>query len=138
MLFLLLLAKNLWFLLMILEIKEKKYKTISEVSKLLNIHTHVIRYWDSKFEGISTRLDKNKQRFFNTKNIKKLSELKNTLYQNGKHNYSLELANKIINNKNTKYKISLSNFDNSIKDNKKFDINQLKIIKDNLEKILDI
>ena len=122
---------------MILKNKEKKYKTISEVSNLLNIHTHVIRYWDSKFEGISIRLHKNKQRFFNTENIKKLSELKNTLYQNGKHNYSLELANKIVNNKNTKYKIS-SNFDNSIKDTKKFDINKLKIIKDNLKKILDI
>ena len=35
----------------------KKYKTIKEVSDLLNINQHVIRYWDSKFEGLSIRLD---------------------------------------------------------------------------------
>ena len=123
---------------MTLKIKEKKYKTIREVSQLLNINTHVIRYWDSKFEGISTRLKKNKQRFFNAENIKKLTQLKNTLYQNGKHNYSLELANKIINNKNTKNYDSLSNYNNFTKENTKFDIKQLKKIKDNLEKILDM
>jgi DNA-binding transcriptional MerR regulator len=123
---------------MTLKIKEKKYKTIKEVSQLLDINTHVIRYWDSKFEGISTRLKKNKQRFFNAENIKKLTQLKNTLYQNGKHNYSLELANKIINYNNTKNYDSLSNYNNFTKENTKFDIKQLKKIKDNLEKILDL
>ena len=77
----------------------KKYYSISEVSKLLDIKTHVIRYWDSKFEDISTRLN-NKQRFFNNVNIKKLKELKLTLYENGKQNYSLELANKLVDAKN--------------------------------------
>ena len=78
---------------------KKKYKTISEVSNIINLKTHVIRYWDSKFDGISIRLGKNKQRFFNFENIKKLKELKLTLYNNGKHNYSLDLANKIIEKK---------------------------------------
>jgi len=57
--------------------KEKKYKTIKEVSELLSINSHVIRYWDSKFDGLSTRLYANKQRFFNDKNIQKLKGLKN-------------------------------------------------------------
>ena len=56
--------------------KDKQYISITEVSKLLNINAHVIRYWDSKFDGISTRLSDNKRRFFNNSNIKKLSELK--------------------------------------------------------------
>ena len=49
---------------------DKNYKSISEVSLLLNINKHVIRYWDSKF-NISTRLNKNKQRFFDNENIKR-------------------------------------------------------------------
>ena len=80
----------------------KRYKTISEVSELLNINKHVIRYWDSKFDGLSVRLNSNKQRFFNNDNIGKLREIKNVLYKNGKHNYSLDLANTIANKKNNK------------------------------------
>ena len=71
---------------------DKTYKSISEVSELLKIKKHVIRYWDSNFEGISTRLGKKKMRIFNLKNIQNLHELKNILYKDGKSCYSLELA----------------------------------------------
>jgi len=79
---------------------EKTYKSISEVSKILNLRKHVIRYWDSKFDGLSVRLNTNKQRFFNNENIRKLREIKDILYKNGKHNHSLDLANTIANKKN--------------------------------------
>ena len=72
----------------------KTYKSISEVSELLKIKKHVIRYWDSNFEGISTRLGNKKMRIFNLKNIQNLHELKNILYKDGKSCYSLELAKK--------------------------------------------
>ena len=78
----------------------KQYKSIKEVSELLKIKKHVIRYWDSKFDGLSLRLNNNKQRFFNNDNIIKLREIKNALYKNGKHIYSLDLANEIANKKN--------------------------------------
>ena len=42
----------------------KKYKTIKEVSNLLNINQHVIRYWDSKFDGLSIRFSKKKTKIF--------------------------------------------------------------------------
>ena len=85
---------------------EKQYKNIKEVAKELNIKEHVIRYWDSidhktnkiRFHGLSTRNPKG-IRFFNKENIKKLEQLKNLLYENGKHNHTLALANKIISNK---------------------------------------
>ena len=114
---------------------DKKYKSISEVSLLLNINKHVIRYWDSKF-NISTRLNKNKQRFFDNENIKRLKDLNNVLYKNGQHNYSLDLANKL-----TKKVDQNSTSDKSIL-NKKNDKNQyvniesLQIISSNLKKIL--
>ena len=91
---------------------EKKYKSISEVSQILDLKKHVIRYWDSKFDGLSVRLNSNKQRFFNNDNIRKLKEIKNILYKNGKHNYSLDLANTIANKKNINWydKKKLSSF----------------------------
>ena len=81
----------------------KKYLNINEVSKLLDIREHVIRYWDSidpktnkvRIEGISTK-SKAGTRYFNRNNIAKIKELKNLLYDGDSHNYSLKIADKIL------------------------------------------
>ena len=108
----------------------KQYYNIKEVSKLLNLKEHVIRHWDSidpktkklRVQGLSTR-SKGGTRHFNKENIKKLNNLKNVLFENGQHNYSLQLADKIISKtrKNNKISINqpklneLSNIINSLK-----------------------
>ena len=82
----------------------KKYLNISEVSKLLQIEEHKIRYWDSvdpktkkyRIEGISTK-SKGGTRYFNKENIKKLQKLKKILYEGDIQNYSIKLADKILN-----------------------------------------
>ena len=112
--------------------KDKKYKSIAEVSELLKINKHVIRYWDTKFDGISTRLSDNKRRFFNIENIKKLQELKNILYQNGRHNYSFDLAKKIVSDKTKKKEVSNIN---QIRGTK-FSIVKLQEISNNLKELL--
>ena len=112
---------------------EKKYKSISEVSKQLNINKHVIRYWDSTFEVLSIRLSNNKQRFFNNENIKKLKELNNVLYKNGRHNYSLDLASAIIN----KQKNSLHEEKKLVSFSSKNYVEELNQISQNLKKILN-
>ena len=81
----------------------KKYLNISEVSKLLQIEEHKIRYWDSvdpktnkyRIEGISTK-SKGGTRYFNKENIKKLQILKNILYDGHSQNYPIKLAEKLI------------------------------------------
>ncbi len=81
----------------------KKYLNISEVSKMLQIEVHKIRYWDSidpktnkfRVEGISTK-SKGGTRYFNKDNIKKLEKLKSILYDGNNHNYSINLAEKIL------------------------------------------
>ena len=81
----------------------KKYLNISEVSKMLEIEEHKIRYWDSidpktnkfRVEGISTK-SKGGTRYFNKENIKKLEKLKRILYDGNNHNYSIKLAEKIL------------------------------------------
>ena len=67
---------------MIKLVTNKKYLNISEVSKMLQIEEHKIRYWDSidpkthkyRVEGISTK-SKGGTRYFNKENIKKLKIL---------------------------------------------------------------
>ena len=81
----------------------KKYLNIAEVSKMLQIEEHKIRYWDSvdpktnklRVEGISTK-SKGGTRYFNKENIKKLQILKNILYDGHNQNYPIKLAEKLI------------------------------------------
>ena len=85
----------------------KKYLNISEVSKVVQIEEHTIRYWDSidprtnklRIDGISTK-SKGGTRYFNKENIKKLQKLKSILYDGNKHNYSIRLADKILSSNN--------------------------------------
>ncbi len=107
-------------------IRVKKYLSIKEVSQLLKIKEHVIRHWDSidpktnklRIEGLSLRT-KGGTRYFNKSHIKKIIALNNLLKDNGKRNYSLDLASKIIDNKPKKF------IHNSNEFNKKDDSNDL-------------
>ena len=112
----------------------KKYLNISEVSKLLQIEEHKIRYWDSvdpktnkyRIEGISTK-SKGGTRYFNMENIKKLQKLKKILYEGDSQNYSIKLAEKILNSK----------IKSSIKEDKtKIDYQYLNNV-ENIKQILD-
>ena len=111
-------------------IQQKQYKNIKEVSKLLNIKEHVIRYWDSidpktekiRIQGLSTR-NRGGTRYFNRDNINKLEQLKDLLFENGKHNYSLDLANKILSSKKNKVsELKKSNITQNITPSKKIEI----------------
>ena len=63
-------------------ILKKTYYSISEVSKMLNIQEHTIRFWDSKLPNLSKRDSKGKTRFFNLKQIERLSKLNDILKKN--------------------------------------------------------
>ena len=125
----------------------KQYKSIKEVSKLLNIKEHVIRHWDSvdpktnklRISGLSTR-SKSGIRYFNNENIKKLEQLKNVLFDNGKHMYSLDLANKLIKSKDYKNKEirndkSNKTTESNLSNNKH---NKLEIILNKLKNLAEI
>ena len=113
-------------------IKNKNYQSISEVSEILKIKQHIIRYWDSQFNGVSTRLGYGKRRYFNQKNLKKLQTLKKLLHTNGKSHHSLEMAIKIIEGNMIEKKINLTVKD----DHKNSNINKLINISENLKKLI--
>ena len=102
---------------------KKSYYSISEVSKMLNIQEHTIRFWDSKLPNISKRDNKGKTRFFNLKQIEKLSNLRDIL----KKNDSITLAYEILSKNNSKK--LLLNLDDSAEKKNDSNLNQLKVNK---------
>ena len=125
---------------------EKKYYSIREVSKMLNLKEHIIRHWDSidpktnklRIDDLSIRT-KGGTRFFNKYHIKKLSRLNNLLRENGKRNYSLYLASKIISqNKNNNFQenpIEIDSNNSAINIEK---INKIRKITNNLKNLIKI
>ena len=114
-------------------IPKKTYYSISEVSKMLNIQEHTIRFWDSKLPDISKRDNKGKTRFFNLKQIEKISKLNDIL----KKNDSISLAYQVLSKNNNKN--SLTGINNLKGDSTKFQKNIIKIknISKNLKKLLN-
>ena len=121
-------------------ISNKKYYNISEVSHMLGLEEHKIRYWDSidpkthknRIDGLSIK-SKGGTRYFNLENIKKLKKIKELLYDGNNKNYSIKLVNKILLNKNTSYfkKNNDINYDNlSIENSKKIIqiLNKMRIL----------
>ena len=105
-------------------ILKKTYYSISEVSKMLNIQEYTIRFWDSKLPDLSKRDNKGKTRFFNLKQIEKLSKLNEIL----KKNDIITLANQILSKNNNKNSlIKTNNNDNLNDDSIKFRRNIVKI-----------
>jgi DNA-binding transcriptional MerR regulator len=117
-------------------ILKKTYYSISEVSKMLNIQEHTIRFWDSKLKDLSKRNNKGKTRFFNLKQIEKLSKLNDIL----KKNDSIMLAYEILsknNNKNSS--LNKNNTDNIKDDSPKFrqNMDKIKNISKNLKSLIN-
>jgi len=116
--------------------KNKQYYNISEVSKILNLKEHVIRHWDSvdpktnklRIEGLSIRT-KGGTRYFNQTHIKKLSNIKNILFEEGRHNYSLDLVNKIISSKKLEKQFTNESAISSNQDDVKVIYDNQKLIK---------
>ena len=61
-------------------IPEKAYFRIGEVSKILNVETYVIRYWETEFRTVSPVRTKTAQRLYRKKDVQELLTIKNLLY----------------------------------------------------------
>ena len=114
---------------------KKTYYSISEVSKMLNIQEHTIRFWNSKLPDLSKRDHKGKTRFFNLKQIEKLSKLNDIL----KKNDSITLGYEILSKNNSK-KLQL-NLEDSLEKNSdsnfnKQIVNKIRTISNNLKSLI--
>ena len=116
-------------------ILKKSYYSISEVSKILNIQEHTIRFWDSKIPDLSKRDKKGKTRFFNLKQIEKLSKLRDIL----KKNDSITLAYEILsknNYKNRKIDLADSLEIKSDSNLNQLKVNKIRVISNNLKSLI--
>ena len=97
-------------------------KTIGEISKLLNIPSYVIRFWEKKFLKVTPIQKKNGRRYYTKDDFLLLKKIKELLYE--KH-YSIKGAQKVLNS-NSK----------SDENRKYLLIEELKILQSKIQKFL--
>ena len=98
------------------------FRTISEVSREINIPTHVLRFWETKFPNINPLKRSGNRRYYRPEDVKLIIKIKTLLYDNG---YTVKGVQKLLkenDNKNNeknniKEKLSsiLKDIDNIIK-----------------------
>lgn len=59
---------------------EKMYRSISEVSELLDVKPHVLRYWETQFSMLRPRKNRAGNRMYRPDEIKLLYAIKELLY----------------------------------------------------------
>ncbi len=64
-----------------LDIPDKLYFRIGEVSKLLDVEPYVVRFWESEFPGLTPKKSDTGQRLFRRKDVELLLQIKHLLYE---------------------------------------------------------
>ena len=73
---------------------EKLYRSISEVSELLDVKPHVLRYWETQFSALRPRKNRAGNRMYRPEEIKLLYTIKDLLYT---RRFTIEGAKKSLN-----------------------------------------
>lgn len=63
-----------------IEIPDKLYFRIGEVSKIVSVPTHVLRFWETEFKKIRPKRTSTGQRLYTQRDIRMLLKVKNLLY----------------------------------------------------------
>lgn len=66
-----------------LELPDKLYFKIGEVSELIGVKPHVLRYWESEFSPVCPGKSRTQQRLYQRKDIELLLRVKDLLYRQG-------------------------------------------------------
>ena len=111
-------------------IPERVYFRIGEVSSLVGVDTHVLRYWESEFKVIKPRRAKSKQRLYRKKDVENLLRIRALLHDEG---YTIAGARRLL--KSPGRKKSLAN-KKMLAKKPNSDQNHLDEIKQELEEIL--
>ncbi len=63
------------------EPESKLYRSISEVSELLGVKAHVLRYWESQFSMLRPKKNRAGNRMYRPEEVRLLMRIKELLYQ---------------------------------------------------------
>ena len=75
------------------QIPDKVYFRIGEVSELVGVETHVLRYWESEFALVKPHRGKSKQRLYRRKDVQTLLVIQDLLHCQG---YTISGARKFL------------------------------------------
>ncbi len=75
------------------EIPNKLYFKIGEVSKLARVAPHVIRYWETEFDGIRPKRANSNQRLYRKVDVELILKIKELLHTRG---YTIAGARKLL------------------------------------------
>lgn len=73
----------------------KLYYTIGEVSKILEVNSSLIRFWEKEFPSIKPKKNRRGNRVFTVKDIEELKKIYNLVKEQG---HTLEGAKRILKN----------------------------------------
>ena len=84
---------------MIINKSKSAFKTIAEVAEELGVATHVLRFWETKFNQIKPMKDSGGRRYYRPDDVEILRLIRNLLYNN---RYTIEGAQNLIKNRGLK------------------------------------
>jgi DNA-binding transcriptional MerR regulator len=64
-------------------VPKKLYYKIREVSEIVGVEAHVLRFWEAEFPSLSPPKSKSGQRTYRPKDIELLLRIRNLLYEDG-------------------------------------------------------
>jgi DNA-binding transcriptional MerR regulator len=76
-----------------MEIPDKLFFRIGEVSEIVGVEPYVLRYWESEFPGLSPKKSSSGQRMFRRKDVDLLLNIKQLLYDK---KFTIEGARKAL------------------------------------------
>ncbi len=68
---------------MALKIPDKLYYKIGEVATLLDVKTHVLRYWETEFNALKPVKSRSNQRLYRREDVETALLIKDLLYRQG-------------------------------------------------------
>ena len=116
---------------------ENAFKTISEVSDILEIPHHILRFWEAKFPQLSPLKMGGGRRYYRPDDIKLINRIKELIYTDG---LTIKGVKKLIRDKGIKAVVDKSNSELilDIKNDKNFNIlSELKDIRSILDTFAD-
>ncbi len=72
---------------------ENAYRTIAEVSDMLNVPAHVLRFWETQFHQIKPIKRVGGRRYYRTEDIDLITQIRDYLYKDG---YTIKGVQKIL------------------------------------------
>ena len=69
------------------------FRTISEVSEMLDVPAHVLRFWESKFSALSPLKRNGGRRYYHPDDVELLVKIRDLLYRDG---YTIKGVQKLL------------------------------------------